>query len=494
MNPRWGLLLTGATLVAFVFSARYCPADAQSLTLFGISASIYLATILLASSSVVNVTFGSFLIVGFYLKFIAHFGGSSALIEPTGLFDDSPRQWSVALTYSSVGLLGAAAATLICSRFPSLGMTRDATFSGRAMPTLRILFWLALVASLVVYGLNLKWNILRIGYPIAVTLPNPLYPLLAFTITWGALFAVAALVCWTIALRPRRIATTIYVAACLGFAASFTMGSRVQLLLYVLAGTVIVIWRAGFRGLFAPRVLASFAFAVALFGLSIATVSLQRNLDFTNPELRAAPDAKRTEDPAEKKDSPYGDNRIARPPAVPGDSPGRMATILIELKSLAIMRWVGLEGVMTAVGTREPLGTDLMLRMVREDPALGHNGTYQHLAGDIYAEVTTFTFLTLPGPIGIAAFSGSYLIVAAVSFLLVMLGHTLEWFAARLTRNIGCVAVTGVSLAYLFVQMCFPRTLLVYMVELGAAIVAMGALGWLLARLFPVKERSSALS
>jgi hypothetical protein len=152
----------------------------------------------------------------------------------------------------------------------------------------------------------------------------------------------------------------------------------------------------------------------------------------------------------------------------------RLSGVLQQLRSLVLMRWIGLEGVLTAEGAERELGRDLFLRGLTEDPAAGKNGIYQKMSGDPYAKVEVFTFLTLPGIIGIASYSGSTALIFGFVFGTILAGHLVESFAGKVTGNVAVRAVSGVSLAYLTVQMGFPWTLFIYAVELCLACAALG--------------------
>jgi hypothetical protein len=96
------------------------------------------------------------------------------------------------------------------------------------------------------------------------------------------------------------------------------------------------------------------------------------------------------------------------------------------------------------------------------------------MSGDRYGQVQTFTFLTLPGVVGFASYSGNILAIFGFMFTIVLAGHFLEWFADFTTGNVATCAVSGVSLAYLTVQIGFPWTLFIYATELGLACAALG--------------------
>jgi hypothetical protein len=161
----------------------------------------------------------------------------------------------------------------------------------------------------------------------------------------------------------------------------------------------------------------------------------------------------------------------------------RLGGLLYELRSLIVMRWIGLEGVLTTASAKSSLGLGLFMRGLIGDPAAGKDGIYQRMSGDRYGQVEVFTFLTLPGVVGFSSYSGSILVIFGFVFATVLAGHLLEWFAGFTTGNVAACAVSGVSLAYLTVQMGFPWTLIIYGLELALACSALGAFRILIRRM-----------
>ena len=62
-------------------------------------------------------------------------------------------------------------------------------------------------------------------------------------------------------------------------------------------------------------------------------------------------------------------------------SAGRFRGLLAELRSLIVMRWVGLEGVLTTASRTNDLGIDLLRKGLAEDPAVGKGG---HLPENVW--------------------------------------------------------------------------------------------------------------
>ncbi|YBW40994.1 hypothetical protein ACMYR2_3528 [Nitrobacter sp. TKz-YC01] len=520
-------------LLAIVLYAMILPFyEGSEITLFSFVAS---GTLLFGCAAALRPSFfvvvlASFLTLGFLLKAVAHLTFGAELIEPVGDFSGSAAQWDTALTFAAAGQFGGVASIILASFIPSHSrIVRTTQVVQRKLGN--ILFGalaLLIVVATCVYSLNYRYAILRIGYPLGIDIDPRVYAVLAFIITWGALLGGLALTQWLIELQRLRYASLLVVASYLGFLSSLTMGSRVQFLLYILAAVCIVIlrWRNVPRW---AEIVVALCVAGLLFILSIAVVSVERNYAFhggqqiaaqnpTSSTIDLIPVVGETSVPEHpvppQPSSPTRNSLVA---AAGGSAPSsesqvpmtapntqqplsslgeaatlvakfdavisnnRLNSILKELRSLVVMRWIGLEGVLTAEGAERALGRDLLLRGLTEDPAAGKNGIYQNMSGDPYGRVEIFTFLTLPGIIGFASYSGSVPLIFGFVFCTVLAGHLLEWIACSITRNAAVGAVSGVSLAYLTVQMGFPRTLFIYAIELCLACAALGGF-WFVSR------------
>jgi hypothetical protein len=476
------------------------------------------------------VALAAFLTLGFLLKTIAHLVFEIALIEPTGGFSGSALQWDTALTFAAAGQFGGAASIAVASLTPSLQRRKSLRLcnSQRLKNILLGTLALLLVIATFIYALNWKYMILRIGYPLGININPKLYAVLAFILTWGALLGSLTLIQWLIGIRHVRYSSLIIVSSFLGFLASVTMGSRAQFILYILVSICILVWQR--RDIqYWMEVIVALCLAGLVFVLSIAVVSIERNYAFQgggpqqqtfssqaarqtfsangNATTRASSSSERTTLPS--KVLPIADPMTpdSRAPTINFPSTSifgvqatteestllkkiavvteahRLGGLLYELRSLIVMRWIGLEGVLTTASAKSSLGLGLFMRGLIGDPAAGKDGIYQQMSGDRYGQVEVFTFLTLPGVVGFSSYSGSILVIFGFVFATVLAGHLLEWFAGFTTGNVAACAVSGVSLAYLTVQMGFPWTLFIYGLELALACSALGAFRILIRRM-----------
>jgi hypothetical protein len=474
--------LVATALLAISFYAAIVPfyqGNATTLFLFVFSGVLLFGLAVVLRPSFFLVVLASFLTLGFLLKTVAHLSFGVPLIEPVGDFSGSAFDWDMALKFAAAGQFGGIAAIVLASFIPSRSSaTSDEVIGrGKLKGVLFRALAILIVCAIGVYALNYRYAIMRIGYPLGIDLHPRLYAVLAFTISWGALLGGLAIVQWLIELGGLGYVSLILLASFLGFFSSVTMGSRIQFLLYVLASMCIIL-RRGRSVQHWAGILAALCIGGLLFVLSIAVVSVERNYAFQSDKTVV-----QNQDTA----------TLARKFEVVSSDHGRLGGVLQELRSLALMRWVGLEGVLTAEGAKRELGSDLLIRGLKEDPAVGKNGIYQKMAGDLYGKVEFFTFLTLPGTIGFASYSGSVPVIFGLVFGAIIIGHLVEWFAFKMTGNIAVAAVSGVSLAYLTVQMGFPWTLFVYAVELCLACAALRGF-WLTIRWLVTSQRSAQLT
>jgi hypothetical protein len=474
----------------------FYPGNGLVLLAFVVSATLVGGCAALIRPSCFVVVAALFVTLGFTVKLVAHLTFGASLIEPVGRFAGTATQWDVALGYATAGHLGFAVAIVVAGRFPSRYplLTHDVIPNRTQFRLLAASLVGLLVIATAVYTANQKYNILRIGYPSRIDLSVNAYLAASFVISWGALLGGLALTQWLVESGRLPSWSILVVAMFLGVAASVTMGSRIQYLLYVLAACAVLVAR---RDLIGSRrgVVVSLGAAAVLFVMSLAIVSLQRDAVFNDGDVQAptsAPSSLGGPSTAGSTSTVANISTVGSPsPRSPSAGQGpaisrlvdvsqddqRYARMLNEIRSLVVMRWVGLEGVMTTAGNRNGLDRDTLVFALTEDPATGTDGLYQRLSHSTYTESRGFTFLTLPGIIGVGSLSGSLSIIFAFVLMMILGLHTLEVLAAKLTGNVAVGAVCGVSLAYLTAQMGFPWTLLVFVVELAVA-VAVLAVYW----------------
>ena len=483
--------------------APFYPGSLALLLIFSATAGLYLCVIAVWRPSYFLSILAAFLILGIPVKLIAHLVFGARLVEGLGAFRNTPEQWDLTLVFSTAGLLGVllASASVI-----ALGNGRSSTDarSTRAYREglYRMLVALVVAGGAAAYVLNALFNIMKVGYPPLIAFPFPLSLVLPFLISWGVLLAGLSLAWWRVERGGMDASNLVLVAVAVGAPASITMGSRVQMLLYVLAAALAFVSASKYARLselLTPKLFKTLAIAAGIYVLSLAIVTVVRSLDFmlappdeaivqdvtrppppavSTPAPAVAPkvEARQTADPDTPAEPETPSERIAEPPPRPQNLTieARLERIFRELRSLVIMRWVGLEGVMNAAGTADRAGLDMLRQLVVDSPDKGMDALYQQIARPPYQEVVYYTFLTLPGPVGLLSFSGSRVVIMLGMFALALCGYAIERLATVVTRNTAAVTVSSVALAYLLVQVHFFGLLLIFALELVLALIAIG--------------------
>ena len=168
-----------------------------------------------------------------------------------------------------------------------------------------------------------------------------------------------------------------------------------------------------------------------------------------------------------------------------------------RLMNLAVDRWVGVEGIMVAVGHPEK-SLELFKELLFEKPSIGHVTAYQFIAMSHYAEMDAnkYQFNSLPGVAGFLYLSGSLWVVFLGAGFLALILAASERLIQRVSENPFLCAMSGIWMANMVVQIgVTPRQLLPQM-AMNFAIVGIISLlqaywfrrGWFeKTRLFPFK-------
>ena len=499
------LIVTAASVPAI---AHYSGAPWRAF-FFCLVAGGLLPLAILIGRSPFRILTAAFLWLGFWAKFVAHFALGAQFNEPIGLFSGSAGAWDRALLMATAGLSGVAVALVLVAR---LGSTEPRPAKEASADLLSrfglVLLAISLLPALALFGFNSVFSILRVGFVPKLALHPYLYVIVAFAVSWGILLWLLALAWWLVGRQRLAPTSLVYIADVEGSLAALSMGSRVQMLLHVCAG-LFVLW----QGMLSRRWHIPFsgwlrmsAVVTPLFVATLLVVSLDRAVSFAEAEI--SPQAEvRHPDTSDAKGKPAGelnssaleDQAIARPTPSAGAEPRRQAavesrirTIPHEIGSLFLMRWIGLDGVLATIETDDRLGLPLLREVIREQPAAGVDAIFQRMSHSVYTRLDNFVFMTIPGPVAIAALSGSAFICFLALAGMVVIGTLIEHLGLRLTANPAVAVVAGVALAYLLVQMNFPRTLFFFAIELVLALLAIAAVGWMLGAYRPLSRPFAA--
>jgi hypothetical protein len=288
---------------------------------------------------------------------------------------------------------------------------------------------------------------------------------IGFTVSWGALMWLGGLTFWMIIARQLPVAALFYVAAIEGAIASVSMSSRVQMIVHVAAafGTY---WTCAGRFGWRLSKMSWLFIAVTtalLFIASIASVSVGRVTAYVDAAPVVQSDAAPVVQSADRA------SVVRSAATAPPKGLAMLKRVVDEINTLFIGRWIGLEGAMV-VSSVNGLNWNLLIAGLLERGDAGVDSIYQRMADAKYLRYSNYIFETLPGPIAVIFYSGSYIILAAGMAFIFIVCYTLERLTERVSRNPAVSSIVGVALAYLFVQMNYPRTFLIFAVEIVVAL------------------------
>jgi hypothetical protein len=498
-NPVLVINLIGVGLVFVLSVAAFTvyPGEPIAFGLFSAASLAVAALPMYGRLSVFTLFLSAFLSLGFSVKLVSFLLLGVDFIEPIGGFSYSSQAWDQTLLISASGLAAVAAAGALCKLFDTqketshLDLGRSPLFAKIAWP----LFLLSIVVTISVFDFNYRYSILKVGVvPLRYfgMLPNVS---IAFTVSWGAMIWLGGLTFWMITAGKLPVVALFYVAAIEGAIASVSMSSRVQMILHV-AAAFGAYWtcasRLGWRLSKMSWLLIAVTIAL-LFVASIAMVSVGRVSAFPDaaPAVQSAGESSLA---TGKSTLATGKSAFANPaPAssAPPKSLAMLKRVFHEINTLFIGRWIGLEGAMV-VSSANGLDWNLLSAGLLERGDTGVDSIYQRMADAKYPRYSNYIFQTLPGPVAILFYSGSYIILAGGMGFIFIVCYTLESLAERASRNPAVSSVVGVALAYLFVQMNYPRTFLIFTVEIVAALALFATIWIVLARGSASTIKSSA--
>jgi hypothetical protein len=470
--------LIGVALVFFLSVVAYSeyPGGLLAFFLFSAASLAVAALPLFGRPSAFTLFLVAFLSLGFWLKLISFLLFGLVFIEPTGSFDFSPEAWDRTLLISASGLASVAAAGGLCKLIDPHGkklhldQRQSPLFAKIAWP----LFLSSIAIAILIFFVNYRYSILKVGVVPLVyfgMLPNVT---IGFMVSWGTMMWLGGLTFWMIIARQLPVSALFYVAAVEGAIASTSMSSRVQMIVHVAAAAG-AYWTCAGRFRWRLGKISWLCIAATtglLFAASIAAVSVGRVTAYTDATLVVP-----------RTDVAFG-TRAAAPKGV-----AMLNRVVDELKTLFIGRWIGLEGAMV-VSSANGLGWNLFRDGLFEGGEAGVDSIYQRMSDAKYPHYSNYVFQTLPGPIAVMFYSGSYAVVAAGMALIFIVCYTLEGLVERVSRNPAVSCLVGVALAYLFVQMNYPRTFIIFGVEVVTALAISAAVWILLIRVYSSVTRS----
>jgi hypothetical protein len=424
--------------------------------------------------SIGYIFFAAFLFLGLWLKLMAHLIFGYELIEPTGAFEGSAQQWDRALVYAALGAAGAAAGKLLIS--PALerliSRKRLSDFTGRGIPKWyprhRRFLWMIYVAILLLLcAANYHYAFYQTGVEARLVLPAHLNVFPAWLINIGFALGLAVLVNWELAFRPERIGLLTAGIVLQAAVISVSALSRSIILFQVLPALVVLgifVWNRQYRKKIV-MIGSVLLLTTALVAATVTTIRFSTYPLLPSQAIRnSVTGVIENLTPLQALKSPDVDE-----PSKAAIRDGIRTEIVHQLGKLVIGRWIGLEGILAIASSRET-GYPLLVKAVREDPRLGNASIYQRIAqADSYtrqSELGKFTFLTLPGVVGVLTYAGSEAIVFLGLLLVAALLLAIEQISIVSTKNAFFGITASVALANVLVQMNFPYLTVVFIAQL----------------------------
>ena len=397
-----------------------------------------------------------FLWLGLWVKLSVNLFFSRPYTEATGGFEFLPHQYDELMDVAGLACLGVSGAWILSIRWlresQHLGGDIDLSCPAKdfvpSIPTKYL--WGLLVLAIVLLNIaNIQFGLVQSGLVARTIFPWPTNALAGWFLYSGLSFSVAALLYWDFLAR-RRLSTGILVAVFEGALCGMTTISRGMYLWHVLP-VFLAAWRNinRFKELLSTRALVTYSvLAMVGFLLTGTAVNVARSSLYTEPLSRFNLEAV-----------------VNTPVDMVFDSTRR-------LLRLAVDRWVGVEGLMVAVGYPDK-SVALFGELLNEKPSIGYVTKYQFIAKSHYRQMdaNTYQFNTLPGVAGFLYLSGSLWLVFLGATLLALSVSACERLTQRVSENPFFCALLGVSMANMVAQIGVTPLQLLPQIAMNFAVI-----------------------
>lgn len=451
-------MLTGRLKKLFFFLGALFYATLFAIACIKLPGSFYEYTILTLSAALMlwlglrnGLGYGAsiltvFLWLGLWLKLTVNLILSRQYVEPTGRFDFSSQQYDRLMIVATLVCLGISAAWIISRRWfgnvqrVNIYVEKSNLIDIGQLKISQKYLWLLLVLAIVLLNIaNIQFGFVQSGLVARKVFLWPTNAIACWFLYSGLSFLVAALLYWDF-LRNKNLSLGVIVALCEAAIGGMTTISRGLYLWHVLP----IIWAAWvnklkFRKLLSTRSLIFFSIAAMVGFVVVGTlVNVFRNslydvrLNTINAKM------------------------------IYNTQMGVVVEGGGQLLNLAVDRWVGVEGIMVAVGYPNR-SVGLFEELLVEKPAIGHVTKYQYISNSHYSEMdaSKYQFNTIPGVGGFLYLSGSFLWVFVGTFLLALSVTASERLIQFISDNPFFCAVSGVYMANMVAQIgVTPRQLL----------------------------------
>lgn len=489
------LILVALTLTAIAAGAPLYPGAALYYLLFS---AVFFAV--LFSAFYLPFQYSHFFValiwfLAFWLKLVLHFvfghfgfAEAAAYVEPAGGFDGTGTSWDQVLLTASVGATGYLAGRL--ATVPFLRRRPHAPSASVApcwYPRLKTALWLLVGVSLAAILLaNAEMGLVVRGFVPSVKLPWPLGGLFAWTTDIGLALIIAVLTAWDRSTGAGIVRGS--VALCIeGAAISIATSSRGIYLFHTLP---VLVSEGRRRSMSLPAFRrAAPLLAIWLIGavtIPLLTTGLRgvgEGAFFAKVESGHPPTSATLERPSQSASPAATPQRSASGQVVPTNILPTFFTAAMKGGSrLIVDRWVGLEGLMSAV-TYPDLGLALFKEAALQRRTYGMVDVYTgKISRSNFTEddAQKFHNATLAGPIAFLYFSGSLAVVFGGMVLISVLMSVLEAIWRALFCDPLVIAMSGFYLALVVMQL---STGLIQAITGPSAVTILLLFVWLVARM-----------
>jgi hypothetical protein len=481
-----GIILSLLMLSGFAY--RSYPGSFVSFVQFDASFMVMLALALPRPRSYTYGFFAIMLFLGFWPKLMLHMLFDLPFLEATGSFTGEPEAWNRALQVASVAAIGVSAARalhlLLASRTRFRFAATSVSVPSWYLRSRRKLWIASAVGAVLINILNFQFAFYQVGVNPRLVLPHHLNVPVSWLVNIGFGLWFAVLIHWELARNPENLVKALLVPMLEGLVSATFALSRSIYLLHTLPYFVVFAskWKRYGKDLRGRRSSALLVCWALCFVASLIFVSLLRIKIFLFDYVPTLLDLSSQTEIMEMSE-------IARPSNVYAFASDTLASkavpssesisdyivpMMYQTSRLFLNRWIGLEGVL-AVSSYSGLGAELFFEGLMP-PAEGALSVYQVISQSGYQPSERFTFGSLPGIVGVLAYSGSCIVILIGTLVVTLLMMGTEFLALRFTGNRLFMSILAIGMANVACQIQFPYLSAVFVLQLWCAI----AFVWLL--------------
>lgn len=366
-----------------------------------------------------------FLWLGLWFKVSIHLISGQDYIEATGYFNFNTSEYDELLVVSTVAYFSVCIAWIFAKiSLKPVGIKIPLNLIKKKANEINVNLSVKTLACfsgfvLLINLLNWHYGILTVGLSPKTVLPWPSNSIISMLLGDGFPLIISTLLLAAL-VNNKNINIVIFIVLFEAVLTSITTLSRGAIIWHALPVFIVVFFNLNyFKKIISKKVVVGFILlSIISFIGSIVAANFTRNVQYA-----------------------------VRQSNLTSEFEGQEA--ILQMVGLALDRWLGVEGLMVAVGNSSDNNMDLLIKLLSEKNELGKSLAYQSISNSIYASVDLDIFQTgtIPGAVGFFYFSGSMLVVAIGLFFLAMLVVWIERAIFFFTKNIFLVAHMGMWLA-----------------------------------------------